>query len=308
MQRITIETLAELYEAFARDCYRRDDGSATGEHVNVQYAMKDLVSFMGQEDVTELRPLRVTEFRSRLIARRLARTTINKRMAIIRRALRWAVQMELIDGSVLATFSAIEPLRAGRHGAKEPRPKTAVDLEDIEATLREIESPQVRAMIRLQALTGMRPGEVLMMRGRDIHVENGQWMYHPRRHKTEHHGKPRVIPLGPKARTIIADFLVGRDPDRYLFSPLDAPGPKGRRKADHYSVSGYRSVIQRACDMAGVERWSPNQLRHTAATQIGELYGAEAVQAVPGHAKLETSRIYDHSQFQVALRIMEEIG
>lgn len=207
------------------------------------------------------------------------------------------------NGRALST-----PTTENRHLAPDFRLPSPLHATFMEGARGREESPQVRAMIRLQALTGMRPGEVLMMRGKDIHVENGQWSYHPRRHKTEHHGKPRVIPLGPKARAIIADFIVGRDPRRHLFSPLDAPGKKGRREADHYSLSGYRTTIQRACDMAGVERWAPNQLRHTAATQIGELFGAEAVQAVLGHTKLETSRIYDHSQFRIALRIMEEIG
>jgi integrase len=55
-------------------------------------------------------------------------------------------------------------------------------------------------------------------------------------------------------------------------------------------------------------RWHPNQLRHSAATAIRRRYGAEAAQAVLGHAELSTTEIYAERSLEAARQIMKEIG
>ena len=45
------------------------------------------------------------------------------------------------------------------------------------------------------------------MRTRDIDTSGKIWEYRPESHKTEHHGKERVIFLGPRAQEIVRPFL-----------------------------------------------------------------------------------------------------
>jgi integrase len=45
-----------------------------------------------------------------------------------------------------------------------------------------------------------------------------------------------------------------------------------------YLVNNYRRVIQRSAQKAGVEKWSPNQLRHSATTELRAEFGIEAAQ------------------------------
>ena len=52
-------------------------------------------------------------------------------------------------------------------------------------------SPQVGAMIWLQYWTGMRPGEVVIMRTCDLDMNGGTWVCRPMSHKTEHHERER---------------------------------------------------------------------------------------------------------------------
>ena len=54
--------------------------------------------------------------------------------------------------------------------------------------------------------------------------------------------------------------------------------------------------------------WSPNQLRHTAATAIREHSGSEASQVVLGHAHLKTTEIYAERDQAKAAAIMQEVG
>ena len=132
-------------------------------------------------------------------------------------------------------------------------------------------------MIEVQRLTGMRSGEVTVMRGRDIDMRGRLWLYRVASHKTSHHGHERVIDLGPKAQAVIRPFLKP-DLEAYLFSPRDAeadrraamhalrktplkygnrPGtnrkgkPK-RRPGPHYTKDSYGAAIRRACKKAGV--------------------------------------------------------
>jgi integrase len=67
-------------------------------------------------------------------------------------------------------------------------------------------------------LTGMRPNEVVQMRGRDLNMSGKIWWYRPEHHKLEHMDVERVIPIGPKAQEILRPWL---KPElaAYLFSP-----------------------------------------------------------------------------------------
>ena len=71
-------------------------------------------------------------------------------------------------------------------------------------------------MIELQLLTGMRPGEVTIMRGCDIDMTGTVWTYRPERHKTQRFGHARVIDFGPRAQEVVKPFL-GADVWAYLF-------------------------------------------------------------------------------------------
>ena len=55
-------------------------------------------------------------------------------------------------------------------------------------------------------------------------------------------------------------------------------------------------------------KWSPNRLRHTAATQIRRQFGLEAVQVALGHAKADVTQIYAERDLTLAVQIMQKIG
>jgi integrase len=79
----------------------------------------------------------------------------------------------------------------------------------------------VAGLVRLQLLTGMRPGEACAMRGCDLAQGDDNWTYTPGSHKTKHQDKTRVIALGPKAVALVKEFLT-TDLDAYLFNPSEA--------------------------------------------------------------------------------------
>jgi integrase len=143
--------------------------------------------------------------------------------------------------------------------------------------VRDLVSPQVRAMIDLQLLTGARPGELCRMRSCDVDTTPAVWVYRPESHKTAHHGHRREIFIGPKAQRVLRPLLKP-DLQAYVFSPADAERARAeklrearktpvqpsqqrraerakrrrRRRAptDRYDVAAYRRAIARACARA----------------------------------------------------------
>ncbi len=176
------------------------------------------------------------------------------------------------------------------------------------------------------------------MRMGDLDRGGRVWIYRPRTHKVEHHGMDRVVPLGPEAQRALEPFL-RLDREASLFSPKEAEqerraeqrrrrktkvwrshSNKARRKRRRgsgskvqnlrpwYDTDSYRRAIARACEKAGIGRWSPNQLRHSAATRIRKEMGIEVAQAVLGHRSVETTQVYAEVNLKSAVEAMERLG
>jgi integrase len=247
------------------------------------------------------------------------------------RIFKWAVENEMVPANVHHGLKAIAGLKKGRTEAKELEPVKPVPEAYVEAVLPFV-SRQVWAMTQLQRLTGMRPGEVCQMRTMDIDRSGKVWIYTPESHKTEHHGRKREIPLGPRAQEILGPWLRA-DPTAYLFSPREAkeehlkerrrkratrmtPSQRARtRKADPKKVSGevyetrsYYHAIRNACPKAGVPNWHPNQLRHNAATWLRKEFGLDVARVILGHGSSAVTEIYAQVDQERAISVMERVG
>jgi integrase len=54
--------------------------------------------------------------------------------------------------------------------------------------------------------------------------------------------------------------------------------------------------------------WFPNQLRHTAGTDIRKRFGLEAAQTVLGHSKADVTQVYAERDYALAARVAKEVG
>lgn len=274
---MTVNELFLAYWEHARAYYCKN-GQATAEQGSIREAVATLIQFFGDTAANEFGPLSLKTVRNAMIEKNLARSTINGHIGRIKRIFRWGTENELIDARVYHALQAVAGLRRGRSAARETPPVRPVPEKDIQAVLLHV-SPQVGAMIQLQYLTGMRSGEVMIMRGCDLETRGQTWKYTPSTHKTEHHGIERVIFLGPQAQKVLGPFL--KPGDAYLFSPQDAEaernGERRRSRRTHmwkshqpewrrqrrlkgrsiertpgknYTTDSYRRAIARACDVA----------------------------------------------------------
>lgn len=246
---------------------------------------------------------------------------------------KWGVSRQLLPASTYHALASVEGLRKGRSAAREPQPILPVDDATVDATLPHL-SQVVADMVRFQRLTGCRPGEVCQLRPMDLDRTGEVWSYRPGSHKTEHHGRERVIFVGPKAKALLVKYIMGRDPAACCFSPAESeqkrlelrhaarktplrygnrPGTNRKRRpirapSDHYTKDSYYRAIRRATDKAGLPPWAPNRLRHTRATQVRKQFGLEAAQVVLGHSKADVTQVYAERDMGLAASIMAKIG
>ena len=96
-------------------------------------------------------------------------------------------------------------------------------VNDSMARIRRMFRWAVADMVRLQRITGMRPAEVCQLRPGEIDRTGEVWLYRPRSHKTQHCGRERNVPLGPRAQAIVLRYLA-RDAADYCFRPCDSEG------------------------------------------------------------------------------------
>lgn len=215
---ITLNEVALAYLRHAEGYYRAPDGTPTGELDNLKHTIRALRQALGSSRASQFGPLAFKSFRERLVASGLCRGVVNQRCGHVKRMVGWAVSNELVPASALHALQAVTGLKKGRTEARETEPVCPVPDEVVERTLPFLRPP-VRAMVELQRLTGMRPGEVFPMKAGEIDRSGAVWVYRPRRHKGTHLGKLRAVFLGPKARAVLEPLLVNLTPNDYLFSP-----------------------------------------------------------------------------------------
>jgi integrase len=243
---------------------------------------------------------------------------------------KWAVSEELLAESVFRALATVRGLERGRTEAKETAPIVPVADAIVDATLPHL-TPPVAAMVRIQRLTGARPGEVCAMRGCDLDTSRPVWIYRPSQHKTLHRGKTRAIAIGPKAQEVIRPFLK-LDPKAFLFSPREAidhlrlvrraarkskvpPSQVCRKKrkpkrapGERYVTASYGAAVTMACERHGIPHWHPNQLRHGHATEVRRQFGLEAAQVALGHSAADVTQIYAERDLTLAVNVAQAIG
>ena len=192
-------------------------GQPTGTHLNYRPVLRLLRAQCGDWLAKDFGPRALKALRDQLVEQGLSRRYINDNVDRIRSVFRFGVSEEIISATQLASLQSVSSVTAGQYESMERPPVTPVSKEQVAATLPHL-PPMLRDMVVIQRLCGCRPGELLIVRPIDVEINGEVWRYRPRRHKTEHHGKQRIICLGPRAQQLLAPYL-GGPPDAYCFSP-----------------------------------------------------------------------------------------
>jgi integrase len=336
---LTVSEMLNSYLDYA-DAYYVKNGVVTREPINIGLAIRPLRQLYGHTLAREFGPVRLKAVRQAMINSGLCRAEVNKRVRHVLRAFKWAVGEEMVPPSVHHGLKAVPGLRRGRADVRESKPVKPVPDIFVDA-IEPYVARQVWAMVSLQRLSGMRPGEVCSIRSCDLDTSGKVWIFTPESHKTEHHGRVRRIYLGPLAQGVLRPWL---RPElmAFLFSPAEAeaerhaeqrarrktpvqPSQQNRRvrkprkaPGTNYTPSSYRRAITYAVKVANreadkrsappISHWHPHQLRHNAATRLRREFGLDVTRAVLGHASPVVTEVYAELDGMKAAEAMERVG
>lgn len=361
-------TVIEILAGFKRWAvgYYVKNGRDTGTWATYKPTVTILKTLYGKTPAADFGSVALKAIANRLIEEGRTRRFVSDRIKQTKKIYKWAASEELIPIEAYQRLATVEAPRKGKTDAKECPPVMPVSDEIREATQKHL--PQVvRDMVEFQRWTGARPAEVCILRPADIDRTYDVWKYTPSEHKTEHHGRARVIPIGPKAQAVLLKYLA-RPADAYCFDPRDSekkrlaevharrvtpigygnrPGKNLKKKpkrfaGSRYTTCSYRRAIHRACEFAFTmppelrqpygnaaknetaeqkaarikaakawrlkHTWAPNQLRHTAATEICKTLDIEAARGILGHSAEAVTRIYAELDFQRSAAVAAKLG
>lgn len=269
---VSVVELVVAYLEYAAKYY--GDGPRS-ECANMRHALRPLRELYGRMPAREFGPLQLKAVREKYLALGHSRKHINASVQRIGRVFRWAVGEGLIPPDVPAALAMVPGLRRGHTEARENKRVKPADAKIVDATLPRLPAV-VRSMVELQMATGMRPGELCIMRPADIDRTADVWQYQPTQHKNQNREQDRIVYIGPRAQDILRPYLL-RDSEAFCFSPADSEakrlaelhadrktplscgnrpgtnrkGPSRRRKyGERYTPQSYLVAVRRASDKA----------------------------------------------------------
>lgn len=327
-QGITVGVLAAEYHKYAQIRYAKSGNR--GEFAKVRIAMRHLTAYFPTVAACEFGPKHI-----RILYKVLAQTPrrrgkrtlscgyINDLVGRIKRMYRWAMLDGLVSDAAYHALHSTPQLKPGEYGSVTLSKRRPVSIAHVRPVMRKV-SRIIRDMIRVQWITGVRSGSLVMAAPEQFDRSVTPWIWHPR-HKQEHTGEVMVVYVGRKCRAILARHMEGAEPTDPLFSPRRIRKSQRYRKA--YSAGSYRQAIARGIERANADiiaaalnavppipeppllpPWTPHAIRHAKGHAIRKKHGIEAAQAVLGHASIDATEIYSARRDDLARRIAEDDG
>ena len=220
--------------------------------------------------------------------------TVNQRLTAITRLFRWARSQEICRENPAEDVSNI------RLESRQPK---ALDKLTLRRLLR-VARNNLRdyAMLELLAGTGLRVGELLMLKVGDVEINERSGKVIVRRGKHENY---REVPLTLDVRKALEAYLKAHHPEK---DNLEAPLWIGTHGGLNHRSSVTR-MLEKYAIQAGIESVNPHALRHTFATPYlnanpDDLRG---LARLLGHASLNTVMVYTEPNLEDLTQRMERV-
>jgi integrase len=268
--------------------------------------------------------------------KRFTRRGINDVINWIRKIWKWGMGRSIVTAEQVQALEEVKPLRIGASDAPDNVKRKKVTEEEFNKVVNCLGSV-VGDILRLLWHTGMRPNEVYSMRPYDILRDDPDcWLYIPGRdsspvgkHKTMRFERVRVVPLTRECQQILLPRIKDFSSKAYIFDPRESmreflakkaqqrktplnsgnrPGTNRKeyptiRPGERYCREAVREACRRACRRAGVEPFTPYDLRRSMATRTRATLDKEAAKVLLGHADTSTTDVYLLEEVQEAIKV-----
>ena len=260
---------------YCRHMYRRNFRSKTyASNLVSIYFFLTVVKDSGKNNLEEITKQDIETFIEHEQDRGLMLSTVRTRLHCVNAFLGYLIDTGIVSADVLA--------RRIRLKKPEALPR-AMDPDDIKQLLSVIDNPRDRAMITVLLRTGMRIGELLNTKMRDLHLKDRRIDIY----EGEKNRIGRVVYLSDDAIAALKAWLKMRDVEHeFLFY---AQG----RKTMAYSTA--RLIFEKYLTKTDLAHkgYSLHALRHTFASELLNAgMRIECLQPLMGHTSLDVTRRY----------------
>jgi integrase len=252
------------------------------EHMIARYKKVFAEKFgerIGPEDVT---PEMVEEFRDALLDEGLSDRTVNKYLTVLHGIFVWARRRYRLAANPVAN---VERRPAAKRGNID-----VFSREEVLALVRAADSEQDAAIYLTAAFTGLRLGELLALRWRDVDFANSavhvRQSFTNGRVDTPKSGQERTVPMADEVAAVLAKLGQRerfRGDDDLVFC-----GTAGGHLAGHRLRDRYKSALKKA----GLRELRFHDLRHTFGSHAIRMADSREVMEWMGHQDLATTQRY----------------
>lgn len=257
--------------------------------------------FFGRTRVASITPSKVQTFLDKMSGKKVTAATTGKVYRVLKVILRYAMTLELIDRDPTI---AIRPPRVKREEMDH------LNVEEVEALLDKAEG-DIRDIVPVAVFAGLRQGEILALRWRDIDFKAGVIRvvrsYHAPHGFTDlkSSASRRAVPMLPRLASVLEERYMAKEepgPDELIF-----PSAKGTPIDRHNLMA---RGFEPALEAAKLRKIRFHDLRHTyASLAIAAGMDPKALQKAMGHSSITvTMDTYAHlfpGSFDRALKRME---
>jgi integrase len=267
--------------------YKRDRKIKLSTQIDYEHMVDRMKKVFGEkfgarvklEDVT---PEMVEGFRDALVAEDLSDRTVNKYLTVLHGLFVWAQRRHKLPANPVANVERRPHAKRGN-----------IDVfsrEEVLALVRAAASEQDGTISLTAAFTGLRLGELLALRWRDVDFTNSavhvRQSFTNGRVDTPKSGQERVVPMADEVGEALAKL--GKREDYTADDDLVFCGAKGGHLAGHKLRDRYKAALEKA----GLRELRFHDLRHTFGSHAIRTADSREVMEWMGHQDLATTQRY----------------
>lgn len=260
----------ELYSKQNKRSWTRDEIS-----------LDHLKEFFKEKHLSEITPELIEKYKLKRTADGVSPATVNRELACLKTLFVKAIEWEKAERNPAAKIKKL----------RESKPRERILTVEEMRRLLKVASPEIRPVLIIALNTGMRRGEILGLRWRDVDFVKGFILI-----EDSKSGRSRKVPMNG----LVFETLQAMNREReFVFENPDT----------RTAVKDVKTAFKGACRRAEIKGIRFHDLRHTAASRMIEA-GADlvTVSKILGHATIQMTMRYCHSTPENMRRAVEKLS
>lgn len=244
---------------------------------------KDVVSVWGNRKVKDITRRDIIKLLDKIVDRG-SPVTANRVLALVRKMFNFAIDRDIIE-----TSPCVMVKRPGKESSKD----RVLNEDEVRTFWKKLYSANMsirtKLALKLLLLTAQRRSEVATAAKSEFDLKTGWWTIPSEKTKN---GLTQRVPLSPQATNIVERAMFNAGDSDHLF-----PSPRGKKSM---TATALTRAVSRNYEHFGVDRFTPHDLRRTAASMMAS-NGVErlVISKILNHMESGITAVYDRHSYDL---------